>query len=156
MASFSTSETVSRTNRSAKPQAGSAPRLRAVITAAAARMNRARKWVRPRRASDRNRSIISSAKAAPQTKISGPSGSRSAVVGIGRAIGASLQQLGGGELGNQLRDRGFHQVGQRPGTDADQQGAQGEHAQHQGLAAVDVLGLGAVMVADVAERHPLD
>ncbi|KAG1448897.1 hypothetical protein G6F57_016743 [Rhizopus arrhizus] len=50
-----------------------------------------------------------------------------------------LQQLAGCDLHRQLRDRGLHQVGQRLGVDAQGQHADGEHAQHQPFAAVDVL-----------------
>src|SRR5688500_15102387 len=112
---------------------------RAVSTAAPARIPSARKWVSPRRWSDRNRSTISSANVAPQRKISGASGARSARVGIGRAIRYPLQ-LGGGELRQQLGDGGFHQVGQRLRIDAERQREQRERAEHPRLAPLDEIG----------------
>src|SRR5688572_25106923 len=138
MASFSTSAATSRTKKPLNAVRASGAMSRRVRTAAAARISSARKWVSPRRACDRNRSTISSAKAAPQTNISGTRVCRSAWVTMAGSIRGSLRQLAGGELGDQLGDGGVHQVGERLRVHAEREHANCEHAQYPGFARVDV------------------
>src|SRR5690606_31217414 len=154
MAIFMTSAAVSRTNWpfSTVPWP---PTPVASIASTTTRTRTDRKWVHTLWRASMNRSRISRAKAPPTSTSSGSRGNSSEAVGIARDVvifGESLQ-LAGGDLGRQVRDRRFHQVGQRLGPQAEQQGAGGEHAQHQHLTCVDVLQRGHVGVADFAEEH---
>src|SRR6478735_8140866 len=155
IATFSTSPAMSRMKNPLKAVTGPVAGSRSVSTAAATRISSARKWVSARRASEMNRSTISNAKAAAQTKISGISRCRSAWVTRLSNIFRSLQ-LGRAELVHQLRDRCVHQVGQRLGIHAEREHAKREHHQHEGFAGVDVGEVGHVVVADLAEHHALD
>src|SRR5690554_6451973 len=160
MPTLSTSAAVSRTNMSASTMP-CPPTPSAIISAAPSSTSTARPWVTTRRRSPMNRSSISSANAPITTTSSGASGAMSASVRTGGVIAPGIiasrsSKLAVGEHARQLRDGRFHQVGQGPRPEADEQHAGGEHAQHQGLAAIDVLHRGDVGVADLAVHHALD
>src|SRR5690606_7887840 len=160
MKTFSTSAASSRTNMSASTMP-CPPTPATIIAAAASTMAMAHAWVTTRRRSPMKRSSMSSANAPITTTSSGASGAMSASVRTGGVIAPGIiasrsSKLAVGEHARQLRDGRFHQVGQGPGPDADEQHAHREHAQHQGLAAVDVLHRGDVGIADLAVHHPLD
>src|SRR5690606_471481 len=124
------------------------------IAAATSMIAIASAWVTTRRRSSRNRSSISSANPPNTTTSSGASGAISAKERTGGAgnmaavIACGSSKLARGEVGRQLGDRRIHQLHQRPGPDADQQGAGGEHAQHDPFAGVDVAQLRDVGVGD--------
>src|SRR5690606_22261651 len=132
MAIFMTSAAVSRTNI---PDITSPwpPTPVASIASTTTRISTDRKWVHTLWRALMNRSRINRAKVPPISTSSGSRGTSSAADGIARdvVIFEESLQLAGGDLGRQVRDRRFHQVGQRLGPQAEQQGAGGEHAQHQ-------------------------
>src|SRR5690606_19028158 len=161
---LSTSAMPSRTNMSCITEP-CPPTPAASMHAATSSTPIAPTWVTIRRRSSMNRSSISSANAPSTTNSSGASGAMSASpltcgvitpsISTPGVIAASSSKLACGELCRQLRDGGLHQVGQRLRPDTDQQDADGEHAEHDPFAAVDVLQLRDVGVADVAPDHPL-
>src|SRR5690606_22130270 len=147
MAIFMTSAAVSRTNMPDRTSP-CPPTPVASIASTTASTSTDRKCVHTLWRALMNRSTINRAKAPPISTSSGSNGTSSAADGIARDVvifGESLQ-LAGGDLARQVRDRRFHQVGQRLGPQAEQQGAGGEHAQHQHFACVDVLQFGDVGV----------
>src|SRR5690606_14238197 len=159
MKTFSTSAASSRTNMSASTMP-CPPTPATIIAAAASTMAMAHAWVTTRRRSPMKRSSMSSANAPITTTSSGASGAMSASVRTGGVIAPGIiasrsSKLAVGEQARQLRDGGFHQVGQGLGPDAHEQHGRGEDPEHQGLAAVDVLHGGDVGVADLAVHHPL-
>src|SRR5690606_31306557 len=151
---LSTSAMVSRTNMPPRT-VPCPPTPQAISAATASSATMARALVTARCFSSTNRSSISNAKAAPTSTSSGSSGSSSAAVGMVGIIRRASSELACGELARQLRDGGFHQVGQRLRPDADQQHAGGESAQHDPLAHVDVLHLRDIGIADVAPDDAL-